>query len=30
MELGRITLVTIPVTNQDRAKAFYVDQLGFT
>jgi catechol 2,3-dioxygenase-like lactoylglutathione lyase family enzyme len=30
MALGSITLVTVPVTDQDRAKAFYVDTLGFT
>jgi catechol 2,3-dioxygenase-like lactoylglutathione lyase family enzyme len=30
MALGSIDLVTVPVTDQDRAKAFYVDQLGFT
>jgi catechol 2,3-dioxygenase-like lactoylglutathione lyase family enzyme len=29
MALGNITLVTVPVTDQDRAKAFYVDVLGF-
>ncbi|MGJ4844007.1 glyoxalase superfamily protein [Leifsonia sp. Le1] len=26
----RIELITIPVTDVDRAKAFYVDQVGFT
>jgi catechol 2,3-dioxygenase-like lactoylglutathione lyase family enzyme len=30
MSLGTITLITVPVTDQGRAKAFYVDQLGFT
>jgi len=30
MALSRITLVTVPVTDQDRATAFYVDTLGFT
>jgi catechol 2,3-dioxygenase-like lactoylglutathione lyase family enzyme len=29
MALGTITLITVPVTDQERAKAFYVDQLGF-
>lgn len=29
MALGSINLVTVPVTDQDRAKAFYVDALGF-
>jgi uncharacterized glyoxalase superfamily protein PhnB len=30
MALSSINLVSVPVTDQDRAKAFYVDQLGFT
>jgi catechol 2,3-dioxygenase-like lactoylglutathione lyase family enzyme len=30
MALGSISLITVPVTDQDRAKAFYVDELGFT
>ena len=30
MALGSISLVTVPVSDQDRAKAFYVDTLGFT
>jgi catechol 2,3-dioxygenase-like lactoylglutathione lyase family enzyme len=30
MALGSISLVTVPVSDQDRAKAFYVDALGFT
>lgn len=30
MALGSINLITVPVTDQDRAKAFYVDKLGFT
>jgi catechol 2,3-dioxygenase-like lactoylglutathione lyase family enzyme len=30
MALRSINLVTVPVTDQDRAKAFYVDTLGFT
>ena len=30
MALGHIAMVTVPVTDQDRAKAFYVDVLGFT
>ncbi|MHA7127985.1 VOC family protein [Janibacter indicus] len=29
MDLGRISLLTIPVTDQERAKAFYTDALGF-
>jgi catechol 2,3-dioxygenase-like lactoylglutathione lyase family enzyme len=29
MTLGSINLVTVPVTDQDAAKAFYVDRLGF-
>jgi catechol 2,3-dioxygenase-like lactoylglutathione lyase family enzyme len=30
MGLGTISLVTVPVSDQERAKAFYVDLLGFT
>jgi uncharacterized glyoxalase superfamily protein PhnB len=30
MTLGRISLITLPVTDQDRAKAFYHDALDFT
>ncbi|HYN92812.1 MAG TPA: VOC family protein [Pilimelia sp.] len=30
MTLGTITLITVPVTDQDRAKTFYVDTLGFS
>jgi uncharacterized glyoxalase superfamily protein PhnB len=30
MTLGRISLVTVPVRDQDRAKAFYLDALDFT
>jgi catechol 2,3-dioxygenase-like lactoylglutathione lyase family enzyme len=30
MTLGSISLITVPVTDQERAKAFYVDVLGFT
>ncbi|HEY0698166.1 MAG TPA: VOC family protein [Micromonospora sp.] len=29
MELGTINLITVPVTDQDRAKKFYVETLGF-
>jgi catechol 2,3-dioxygenase-like lactoylglutathione lyase family enzyme len=29
MALGTIRLITVPVTDQERAKAFYVDRLGF-
>ncbi|GAB3815025.1 VOC family protein [Micromonospora zhanjiangensis] len=29
MALGAINLVTVPVTDQDRAKKFYVETLGF-
>ena len=30
MSLGAINLVTVPVSDQDAARAFYVDVLGFT
>jgi catechol 2,3-dioxygenase-like lactoylglutathione lyase family enzyme len=30
MALGSISLITVAVTDQERAKAFYVDRLGFT
>jgi catechol 2,3-dioxygenase-like lactoylglutathione lyase family enzyme len=30
MALRSISLVSVPVTDQDRAKEFYVDKLGFT
>jgi len=30
MALGTIGLVTVPVTDQERAKTFYADLLGFT
>jgi uncharacterized glyoxalase superfamily protein PhnB len=30
MGLRDITLVTVPVTDQERSKAFYVDTFGFT
>lgn len=30
MTLGTINLISVPVTDQDRAKQFYVDTLGFT
>lgn len=30
MSLRSINLVSVPVSDQDRAKAFYVDVLGFT
>ena len=29
MAITRIQLFSLPVTDQDRAKAFYVDTLGF-
>ena len=29
MTLSKVTLFSVPVTDQDRAKAFYVDKLGF-
>jgi catechol 2,3-dioxygenase-like lactoylglutathione lyase family enzyme len=29
MPISRIAVVSVPVSNQDRAKAFYVDTLGF-
>lgn len=29
MSLGNVSLITVPVTDQDRAKAFYVDVLDF-
>ena len=29
MAVQDVTVVSVPVSDQDRAKAFYVDQLGF-
>jgi len=29
MAIGNVAVVSVPVTDQDRAKAFYVDRLGF-
>lgn len=29
MGLGQISLITVPVTDQERAKSFYIDVLGF-
>lgn len=29
MQLNRLVIVSVPVSDQDRAKAFYVDTLGF-
>ena len=30
MAISNLSVVSVPVSDQDRAKAFYVGQLGFT